>query len=540
MAKYLYPIIGLVMACVGLSAQIVTDALPPAGFLVQLDQETDLSAWKLPELRSEQGGFIIRKIIDEELKILHLEHVFGESRPDYLERLERLPGVRHAQQNLPVYTRSLPPNDPFWDGQWNLHKIGALSMWSESNEGKTLDGTPIVVAVLEPTGFDIVHEDLSEQIWINEKEVPFDQLDNDENGYVDDYLGWNALNQNDDHSNRVSHGTRVAGLLSATNNNGIGVAAVGWNTKLLLLSGSIYEAQVIENYLYVLHQRQRFNETNGKEGSLVVATNASFGRAGELSPIWCAVYDELGEAGILSVSAADNNPINIDLRSDMPTSCASEYLITVTGVDPFDNFLSNLAYGPQTVDIAAPASQLFTTDFGDQYIEVSGAANSYAAPHVSGAIGLMYSLPFPQLPSMALEEPAQTALLMKSFLFEGARRLSALSGKIKTEARLDLAGTFRLMKRHFESAATDLAIQRIYPNPFSSFVQIECYLPETGDYTLHVYDLQGRQVARQKYTNSILGQRILRLDLHHLPSGIYQLRIEGASAVDVAKLVKMR
>ena len=540
MAKYLHTIIWLVIACAGLSAQVVADALPPAGFLVQLDQETDLHTWKLPELRSEQGGFIIRKIIDEELKILHLAHVFGESQPDYLERLERMPGVRYAQQNLPVYTRSLPPNDPFWDGQWNLYKIGALSMWSESNYGRTLEGTPIVVAVLEPAGFEIEHEDLRDQIWINEKEIPLDQLDNDENGYVDDYFGWNSLRQNDDHSDLVMHGTRVAGLLSATNDNGIGVASVGWNTKLLMLSGSRYESQVIENYLYALRQRQRFNETKGKEGSLVVATNASFGRSGELSPIWCAVYDELGHAGILSVSAADNNPVNIDLRSDMPTSCASEYLITVTGVDPFDNFLSSLAYGPQTVDIAAPASQLFTTDHGDQYIEVIGAANSYAAPHVSGAIGLMYSLPFPQLQSMALEEPAQTALLMKSFLFEGARRLSALSGKIKTGARLDLAGTSLLMKRHFEPTTTDLAIQRIYPNPFSTYVQVDCYLPEAGDYTLHVFDLQGRQVARQIYTNSIIGQRILRIDLHQLPPGLYQLRIEGASAVDVAKLVKMR
>lgn len=531
MAKYVCIIIGLLVSFSGLSAQ---------GFLVQLQPEVALDTWKLPELRSHEGGFLIRKVIDEELKILHLEHVFGESRPDQVATLRQIPGVRYAQLNASVYTRSLPPNDPFWDAQWNLHKIGAFSMWSESNDGHTTNGTPIVVAVLEPAGFDIQHQDLSQQIWINAGEIPADQQDNDQNGYVDDYVGWNARSNNDDHSANVSHGTQVAGIISATNDNGIGVASVGWNSKLLLLSGNFREAEVISNYLYALRQRQLFNKTNGQAGAFVVATNASFGRSGELSEIWCGVYEQLGEAGILSVSAAENRPVNTDLRSDMPTSCASEYLITVTGVDAFDNFLVDRAYGPKTVDIAAPAAQLLTTDAWNRYIELDYAGNSFAAPHVSGALGLMYSLPFEQLEGMAIREPARTALLMKSFLFEGARPLSSLAEKIKTEARLDLPGTFQLMKRHFEAAETTLSIQGVYPNPFYSDIQVDCILPEPGSYKLMVYDLQGRLLKRQDFQNTIIGQRTLRMDLHQVPSGVYQLWIEGAAAVDVAKLVKMR
>jgi len=540
MVKYLHLFLWLILPLGEVSAQVLTSPPPADGFLIQLRPEVDLASWKLPELKSLEGGFLIRKVVDEELKILHLEHTFGESRPEQVKSLQQMPGVLHAQLNAAVSTRNLTPNDPFWDAQWNLHKIGALSMWSESNYGKTMDGTSIVVAVLEPTGFDIQHEDLRDQIWTNEKEMPLDQLDNDQNGYIDDYFGWNALNQNDDHSNRVAHGTQVAGLISTTNDNGIGLSSVGWNTKLLMLSGSLHDAEVISNYRYALRQRQLFNETNGKEGAFVVATNASFGRSGEQSAIWCAVYDQLGEAGILSVSAADNRLVNTDLRSDMPTSCASEYLITVTGIDPFDNFVKNRAYGPRTVDIAAPSTQLFTTDPWDQYVELGYVGNSFAAPHVSGAIGLMYSLPFPTLRDMAVQEPGQTALLMKSFLFEGAQPLSSLRGKIKTESRLDLTGTFQLMKRHFETQKTELAIQGVYPNPFYAEVQIDCFLPEPGSYRLLVYDLQGRLLQEQSFQNTLVGPRRLQLNLQAVPSGIYQLWIEGASAVDVAKLVKMR
>lgn len=540
MAKKLFPILWLMASAYGLSAQTITYLPPAEGFLVQLAPEVDLNSWRLPELRSQDGGFQMRRIIDEELKIVHLEHASGQSSPELVEELRHIPGVWHAQLNARVYTRNLPPDDPFWDAQWNLHKIGAESMWAQSNNGRTLAGTPIVVAVLEPAGFDVHHEDLVSQVWINEGEIPLDQIDNDLNGYVDDYFGWNALAQNDDHSEKVSHGTQVAGIISATNDNGLGISSVGWNTKLLLLSGNQLETEVISNYIYALRQRQLFNDTNGKKGAFIVATNASFGRSGERSDIWCAVYDKLGEAGILSVSAAENRPVNTDLRSDMPTSCTSDYLITVTGVDAFDEFLSDRAFGPTTVDIAAPAAQLITTEAWDQYIEMDYAGNSFAAPHVSGAIGLMYSLPFQRLQEMAINEPAQTALLMKSFLFEGSRPLPSLLGKIKTGARLDLEPTFQLMRQHFEIGKSDLAIQRVYPNPFYSEIQIDCFLPEPGLYQLEVYDLKGSLLKQRRFQSKIAGPRSLRLNLSQVPRGVYQLRIEGGAAVDVEKLVKIK
>ena len=271
-----------------------------------------------------------------------------------------------------------------------------------------------------------------------------------------------------------------------------------------------------------------------------MATNASFGRSGDPSEIWCAVYDQLGAAGILSVSAAENRPVNTDLRADMPTSCSSEYLITVTGVDAFDNFLVDRAYGPQTVDIAAPAAQLITTDVRDQYIELDYAGNSFAAPHLTGAIGLMYSLPFPALREMAIQEPAKTALLMRSFLFAGARVLPSLTGKIKTEARLDLTETFQLMQQHFSLNQQGLLIQRVYPNPFHHVFRVDCVLPEPGSYQVMIYDLQGRLLDQRTIRKTIVGAHTLEIALPKLPGGIYQLRIQGASAVAMARLVKMQ
>ncbi|GAB5553802.1 MAG: hypothetical protein Sapg2KO_33930 [Saprospiraceae bacterium] len=507
--------------------------LAAKGYLVILEENQGRAAI--------DPDFQVQKILSANYNIFHLSHQSGRTNKDLLNDLKHRPGIKHAQLNHPVLQRQTTPNDPFWEAQQNLFQIGISSLWQQSPSGKTTQGTPIVLGILEPDGFDTDHEDLQQQIWRNEREVPADQMDNDQNGYVDDYLGWNALQENDDHFSVNPHGTLVAGLASASTNNELGIASVGSNSKLLLLSGNRYESEVITNYLYALELRKRFNESQGKEGAFIVATNASFGISGDPKdfPIWCEIYDRLGEQGILNVSAADNRPVNTDLRADMPTSCNSDFLVTVTGVDEFDNFLTGQAFGPETVDIAAPASHILTTAPNNRYLEIPNAGTSYATPQVTGAIGLMYSLPYQQIQNEALASPDRTALLMKRFLLEGAQKLPTLKNKIRSQGRLDLQGTHQLMHQYFNQEPTELKIHQVYPNPFTSQIQIDCYLPTLGRYELKVLDTRGRLVTKQVLNNQDLGQRIIRLPLAQINAGVYLLQIESSTSVVTRKMVKI-
>jgi hypothetical protein len=93
---------------------------------------------------------------------------------------------------------------------------------------------------------------------------------------------------------------------------------------------------VITGYSYILQQRKLYNSTQGHNGAFIVATNASWGidngQAAD-APLWCAMYDSLGQAGILNVSAADNRPaINVDSVGDLPSLCPSDFLIAVTSI----------------------------------------------------------------------------------------------------------------------------------------------------------------------------------------------------------------
>ena len=155
----------------------------------------------------------------------------------------------------------------------------------------------------------------------------------------------------------------------------------------------IRESSIIEAYAYIWEQRKRYRLSAGAQGAYVVVTNASLGvdyANAEDYPIWCAIYDSLGREGILSVAATINKAVNVDEQGDMPTTCASEFLISVTQSTPENQLHSSSGYGATHIDIAAPGA-VYAARPNDTYNTFSGTSG--AAPHVTGAVALMYAYP---------------------------------------------------------------------------------------------------------------------------------------------------
>ncbi len=88
------------------------------------------------------------------------------------------------------------------------------------------------MAVID-TGVDYYHEDLAGNIWTNENEIPNNGIDDDVNGYVDDYYGYDFLYNFSDPMDYNSHGTHCSGTIAAMGNNGIGITGVSWQTKIM-------------------------------------------------------------------------------------------------------------------------------------------------------------------------------------------------------------------------------------------------------------------------------------------------------------------
>ena len=374
----------------------------------------------------------------------------------FLQHLWNDRNVTLIQLNHYIQQRVTTPDDTQFGQQWWHVNDGAGNAtadadidsdeaWDITTGGVTATGDTIVVCVVDDGG-DLDHPDLMANNWVNYHEIPNNNIDDDNNGYVDDYLGWNPVDDDDD-VDGGSHGVQVAGMIGAVGNNGTGVSGVNWNVKIMNMTyGSIggvnnpNEANVIEAYTYPLVMRRLYESSGGDKGAFVVATNSSWGidNADPLdAPLWCAFYDTLGASGILSAGATANNNVNIDNVGDLPTACASQYMISVTATNDQD-VRTFSGYGATTVDLGAPGEDVRTTSPGGGYGETSGT--SFASPATAGAVALMYSAPCASLAAIAHSDPALAAQMVRDAIFNGVDPVANLTNECVTGGRLNLKG----------------------------------------------------------------------------------------------------
>jgi subtilisin family serine protease len=424
--------------------------------------------------------------------------------------------VQEAQFNHLVQERQIFPDDESFDLQWNMHNTGqsngtedadidAPEAWELNTGGVTVLGDTLVIAVIDG-GCDINHDDLN--LFKNENEIPGNGIDDDNNGYIDDYDGWNAYA----HTGSVpshSHGTHVAGIAGAIGNNALGVTGVNWNAKIMPIAGSSsIESVVVEAYGYALEMRQLWNETNGDQGAFVISTNASFGvDYGNPAnyPLWSAIYDSLGMAGVLSAAATMNANVNIDEVNDMPTACESEYLITVTNTTKDDIKHSMAGYGLETIDLGAPGASVYSTNWNNGYTFKTGT--SMATPHVAGAIAFLFSIASEDFLLDYETNPAEKCLEVKNLILAGVDTIPTLVGATVTGGRLNLYNSADLML-NYSSAEERIIAPQIslsnYPNPFNPSTTISFNLNnEIIESTeLVIYNLKGQKIRQFPILNN--------------------------------------
>lgn len=469
-----------------------------------------------------------------------------------LTHLKTLPEVLDIQLNHRLSKpRGQLINDPLYNKQWQLVNdqpntfdidIDAEEAWQLSTGGYTTQQDTIVVAVIDDGILD-KHPDLSQNIWKNKDEIPDNGIDDDGNGLIDDVLGWNfKTNTNNVNNDGIGHwhGTPVAGIIGAEGNNGIGVTGVNWRVKLMSLVKGQDEASIIAAYDYILAMRKKYNETGGKQGAFVVVAHASWGidslKASD-APLWCAIYDELGKVGVLSVAATTNNNTNVDTEGDMPTGCSSQYLITVTNTNNFDQKVE-AGYGKQSIDLAAPGFNSFTTLNTGRYGVFGGT--SAAAPYVSGAIALLYAMPSSRLIDSVKARPAQTALLLKQCILQGVDQVASLQDITLSGGRLNLFGSVQQLQAYyaFDKTATTVGLLNMYPNPAKDEVFLKVHLAKQSNVAVKITSLSGLMIKDYVFNHLPQGIHRVKLDLTYLPNGVYVCLIQNSSQTKVIRLIK--
>jgi subtilisin family serine protease len=276
------------------------------------------------------------------------------------------PSGAWSQGTIPT----IPPNDPLYVQQWALPRIDMPAAWEISR------GAPEVVVALIDSGYDITHVDLSEDsLWDNPDELNGEAgVDDDANGFVDDLHGWDWVEQDAVTNDAFGHGTHVGGTLAASTDNGIGIASVGRNLKVMPLRildnrGSGFVSDLIDALDYA--QRKQAKIVNL---SLVLRFDSQ-----ALHDAIRSMYDQ----GILVVAATGN------FGHEVFWPAAYTETLAVAAVDSLDQRADFSNAGPET-DIAAPGVAILSTVPGNSYADNSGT--SMATPHVSAVAGLIWSL----------------------------------------------------------------------------------------------------------------------------------------------------
>lgn len=335
---------------------------------------------------------------------------------DQIAALGSRDNVIMAVPNWIVHAEAIP-NDPNFGNLWGMNNsgtpnadIGMPEVWDFYT-----DGSGKVVAVID-TGIDRTHPDLAANIWQNPGEIPDNGIDDDNNGFIDDDYGWDFYNNDNDPDDDNNHGTHVSGTIGAIGNNGIGVAGVSWNAKLMAVKflnsfGSGFTSDAIAGIDYAV--------ANGAE-----ILNNSWGGGGFSQALKNSI-DNADSNGVIFVAAAGNSGVNIDSFSFYPASYTSENLISVASTTSSDSLSSFSNYGLTGVDLGAPGSSIQSTIPGNSYAYFSGT--SMATPHVVGALALVWGN-FPQFNHRQ----------MIDFLFQGVAAKSYLSGKTVTGGMLNV------------------------------------------------------------------------------------------------------
>ncbi|HMS64698.1 MAG TPA: S8 family serine peptidase [Ignavibacteria bacterium] len=410
-------------------------------FKTSTDAEAFINSYKNIDLE-------IKEVLVKDMNIYLFQYNVSKSNPtDALLSVMRNDKVAIAQFNHNFEERVVMPNDTRFAEQWDKNNTGQSGgtidadidgpeAWDMSTGGTTVLGDTIVVAIVDG-GQQVTHQDLD--TWRNWREIAANGIDDDSNGYIDDINGWNA-GTNNGTIPANQHGTHCAGIVGAIGNNNIGVAGVNWKVKTMPIAyGSTQETNVLKAYGYVLKQRKLYNSTNGVKGSFIVSTNSSWGiDYGNPSnyPLWCAFYDSLGNAGILSAGAGPNLNVNIDVVGDMPTTCPSNFMIAVTNTTRTDLKNTGAGYGAINMDLGAPGTSILSTIPTNSYGTLTGT--SMATPQVAGAVGLLYAGADSNFIRLAKIRPDSVAMLFKKFIMESVDTLASLRGITVSNGRLNV------------------------------------------------------------------------------------------------------
>jgi subtilisin family serine protease len=311
----------------------------------------------------------------------------------------------------------------FVDGTlWGLENLGLQN----GTKGADIDirqawdvtaGSPETVVAVLDSGVRLTHNDLIDQLWTNEDEIPNNALDDDSDGYIDNYKGIDFFNVDGNPEDPVGHGTHVAGTIVAAANNDSPHVGVAFNAKIMACKvGNMFisDSAVAAAVQFCVDHK-------------VKIVNGSYGGS-EPSSAMYDVYKAGGENDMIFIFGAGNWGTDNEMVGFYPSDYDLECIISVAATDNRDQLADFSNYGITSVDLAAPGVDIYSCGSQNDQSYEMGSGTSMATPHVSGVVALMRSI-----------RPDWKVLNVREKLLASVDQLDSLNGKVVTGGRVNAA-----------------------------------------------------------------------------------------------------
>jgi subtilisin family serine protease len=437
------------------------------------------------------------------------------------------------------------PNDPnFQNGlQWFFSKVMAAEAWDITH------GDPSVVIGIVDTGVDKNHPDLSGNLWFNLGEdvdgsggfttADWNLIDDDGNGYVDDWFGWDfqgliGIPDNQPDEGGILHGTHTAGICCGVTDNNEANAGMSWNCS----------------YMAVKTSRDGEEEIRmGYEGIQYAADNGAaviclaWARADTASAFEQEIIDSAAAKGAILVAAAGNDTPGEAYSP--PDVCpvmypaAYDHVVAVAATDIADRAASFTYYGPW-VDVCAPGNGMYSHLWDDSYGMRS--STSAACAMVAGVAGLAKVI-----------DPEMSSDLFRYIVYSQADDIDALNPTYAGwlgGGRLNAYQTLNFVSVEDPQAGPDTqprgyALFQNYPNPFNPSTTIDYALPAGGPVKMNIYNIRGQLVRTLIDQEQAAGSHSIQWDSRTdhgrtAASGIYFYRLTYGDWSHTRKMVLMK
>ena len=350
------------------------------------------------EAKTDYQAYIVKFADKDEITKMHFYS--QEEGYQIMNKVSPDRQIEYLEPDYPMFA-SLETDDPEYSRQWAFPHINVPSAWDETT------GDDITIAVLD-SGVDLDHPDLEGNLWSNDDEIAGNGIDDDSNGYIDDVLGWDFVDDDNDPNpdlseydtyvntnnyqtwySGVNHGTVVAGQVAAIGNNTTGIVGVAFDANIMAI-----------RTLNSLGVGSTSSVAQGIDFAVAMGAdivNLSF-TGNDTNATLQNSLQNAADKGVLIVAAAGNNDKNLNDTPVYP-ACSDtgddNIVLGVASVDDDNQKPSWSNYGDDCIDIAAPGTNIYSTVVYNtekslsDYYSSGWYGTSVSAPLVSGVAALV-------------------------------------------------------------------------------------------------------------------------------------------------------